>query len=96
MPTDLPFVHVRINHTEPKTANDRVWVNYGLRRPPSVSSAFGGKAFSQDAVAALEKRLLARIDELLRDVSGGFRLLIWFLIIVVLVGAAIEFIWGLF
>ena len=56
----------------------------------------GQSQVSQDAVAALEKRLLARIDELLRDVSRGFQLLIWFLIIAALVGAAIEFIWDLF
>ncbi len=50
---------------------------------------------SQDAVAAMEKRLLARIDGMVRNVSGGFRLLIGWLIIVALVVAAIEFIWDI-
>jgi hypothetical protein len=47
---------------------------------------------SQDAVAALEKRLLARIDAMVRDVSGGFWTLVRWAIILFVALAAIDFI----
>ena len=51
---------------------------------------------SQDAIAALEKRLLSRSDNKRRAVADSIRYIIYFLVIVVLVWAAIKFIWGLF
>jgi len=52
----------------------------------------GQSQISQEAFAALEERVLARIDESRGEVNSNFWVLILFLIFLVLVGAAIKFI----
>ncbi len=52
----------------------------------------GQSQVSQETFAALEERVLARIDDSRREVNSNFWVLILFLIFLVLVGAAIKFI----